>query len=89
MNKKIISTNKAPAAVGPYSQAVKVGDFLFASGQIPLDPSTGEIAGDTIEEQTVRVCENIKAVLEEAGLSFDDVIKTTCFFGRYEIFCIL
>ena len=86
MNREIVSTSKAPAAVGPYSQAVKAGDFLFASGQIPLDPSTGEITGDSIEEQTVRVCENINEVLKEAGLSFDNVVKTTCFLADMKYF---
>lgn len=74
-----ISTDKAPKAIGPYSQAVKVGNILFTSGQIPLDPVSGEIVGDTIEAQTERICENMKAVLEEAGLTFSNVIKTTCF----------
>lgn len=74
-----ISTSKAPKAIGPYSQAVKVGNFLFTSGQIPLDPESGEIAGTDIREQAERVCENLKAVLEEAGSDFSRVIKTTCF----------
>ena len=74
-----ISTNKAPKAIGPYSQAVKAGNFLFTSGQIPLDPESGEIKGTEIKEQTERVCENLKAVLEEAGSDFSKVIKTTCF----------
>ena len=74
-----ISTEKAPKAIGPYSQAVRVANFLFTSGQIPLDPESGEIAGDTIEEQTERICLNLKAVLEKAGATFENVIKTTCF----------
>lgn len=74
-----ISTNKAPKAIGPYSQAVKAGNFLFTSGQIPLDPESGEIKGTEIKEQAERVCENLKAVLEEAGSDFSRVIKTTCF----------
>ncbi len=74
-----ISTDKAPKAIGPYSQAVKVGNLLFASGQIPLDPESGEITGENIKEQAVRICENLKAVLEEAGTSFEGVVKTTCF----------
>ena len=74
-----ISTEKAPKAIGPYSQAVKVGNILFTSGQIPLDPVSGEISGDSIEAQTERICENLKAVLEEAGASFECVVKTTCF----------
>ena len=74
-----ISTDKAPKAIGPYSQAVRVGNLLFTSGQIPLDPESGEITGADIKEQTVRICENLKAVLEEAGTSFERVVKTTCF----------
>lgn len=74
-----IKTDKAPKAIGPYSQAVKVGNILFTSGQIPLDPESGEIVGSGIEEQTKRICENLKAVLEEAGASFENVVKTTCF----------
>ena len=74
-----ISTEKAPAAIGPYSQAVVVGNLVFTSGQIPLDPETGAIVGDTIEEQTHRVCKNLAAVLEAEGLTFDNVVKTTCF----------
>lgn len=74
-----ISTNKAPKAIGPYSQAVKAGSFLFTSGQIPLDPESGEIKGTEIKEQAERVCENLKAVLEAAGSDFSKVIKTTCF----------
>ena len=74
-----ISTEKAPAAIGPYSQAVAVGNLVFTSGQIPLDPETGDIVGDTIEEQTHRVCKNLAAVLEAEGLTFDNVVKTTCF----------
>ena len=76
---KKISTEKAPAAIGPYSQAVVVGNLVFTSGQIPLDPETGAIVGDTIEEQTHRVCKNLAAVLEAEGLTFENVVKTTCF----------
>lgn len=76
--KKIATTN-APAAIGPYSQAIAAGDYLFTSGQIPLDPATGEISGSTIGEQAERVMQNLAAVLEEAGASFDAVVKTTCF----------
>jgi 2-iminobutanoate/2-iminopropanoate deaminase len=77
--KTIISTDGAPAAVGPYSQAVKAGGFLFGSGQIPLVPGTGEPAGDTIEEQTRQILENIRAVLSAAGLSPDHVVRTECY----------
>ena len=76
---KFTSTSKAPAAIGPYSQAVEVNGMLFASGQVPLMPSTGEVVGTTIEEQTERVCLNIKGILEANGLTFENVVKTTCF----------
>lgn len=74
-----IATDKAPAAIGPYSQAVMVGNMLFTSGQIALDPATGAVVGTTIKEQAERVCENLKAVLEAAGCTMDSVVKTTCF----------
>lgn len=73
------STPKAPAAIGPYSQAMRVNGFLFASGQIPLSPETGEIVGASIEEQAERCCRNVQAILEANGLGFEDVVKTTCF----------
>lgn len=76
---KKISTDKAPAAIGPYSQAIVVGNLVFTSGQIPLDPETGAVVGETIEEQTHRVCKNLSAVLEAEGLTLENVIKTTCF----------
>ncbi len=79
MKKEIISTTKAPAAVGPYSQAVKIGDFLYTSGQIALDPATGVLAPAEIEVQSEQVMKNLSAVLEAAGYTFDEVIKTTCF----------
>ncbi|WP_123052954.1 RidA family protein [Clostridium sp. JN-1] len=79
MKKEIISTNKAPGAVGPYSQAVKAGNFLFTSGQIPLDPSTGELVSGDVKKAAERSLENIKALLEEAGTSFDKVVKTTVY----------
>ncbi|MCF0157070.1 MAG: RidA family protein [Veillonella sp.] len=74
-----IHTDKAPAAVGPYSQAKVAGGFLFASGQVPLNPATGTVVDGDIQAQTERVCKNIEAVLTEAGTSFDKVVKTTCF----------
>lgn len=77
--KKVISSILAPAAIGPYSQAIEVNGMVFTSGQIPLDPSTGELVGTTIEEQTERVMQNLKAVLAQAGVGFDHVVKTTCF----------
>lgn len=79
MAKEIISTDKAPAAIGPYSQAVKIGDRLFTSGQIPINPATGEVVEGGVEEQAKQVLENLKAVLNAAGADFKDVIKTTVF----------
>jgi len=76
---KTVSTNLAPKAIGPYSQAKISNGFIFASGQIPVDPSTSEIAGVTIEEQTERVCKNVEALLSAAGSSMEKVVKTTCF----------
>ncbi len=76
---KKLSTDKAPAAIGPYSQAVITGNLLFSSGQIALDPETGVVIGETIEEQTEQVMKNIGAILEEAGLEYGDVVKTVCF----------
>lgn len=78
-NKRQIATDKAPAALGPYSQAIVAGGMLFASGQVPIVPATGEMAGETIEEQAKQVFENLGAVLAEAGLDFSDVVKTTVF----------
>jgi 2-iminobutanoate/2-iminopropanoate deaminase len=77
--KTSIATPKAPAAIGPYSQAVRVGDFLYTSGQVALDPATAQIVSGGIEAQTVRVLENLKAVLEAAGGSLAQVFKTTVF----------
>ncbi|MGC4063570.1 MAG: RidA family protein [Polyangiaceae bacterium] len=79
MSNSIITTTKAPAAIGPYSQAVRAGSLLFVSGQIPLDPDTMELAGADIESQTRRVLENLKAVLTAAGCSFASVTKTTIY----------
>ena len=76
---KKLSTDKAPAAIGPYSQAVVTGNLLFSSGQIALDPETGVVVGETIEEQTEQVMTNLGAILEEAGLGYGDVVKTVCF----------
>lgn len=76
---KVVYTDKAPAAIGPYSQAIVLNDILFTSGQIPVDPSTGELAGETIEAQAEQVMKNLDAVLKEAGTSFENAVKTTCF----------
>ncbi|MDD7795167.1 RidA family protein [Clostridium sp. 'White wine YQ'] len=78
MNKEIISTNSAPGAIGPYSQGVKIGELIYTSGQIPLNPKTGEIP-ETIQEQTKQSLENCKAILEAGGTSLDNVFKTTVF----------
>ena len=72
-------TQHAPAAIGPYSQAVAANGFVFTSGQIALDPATGEVVPGSIREQTQRICENLKAVLAAAGSSLEKVVKTTCF----------
>ena len=77
--KSPIHTQQAPAAIGPYSQAVKVGSLVFVSGQIPVDPATGEFAGPDIETQTHQSLKNLKAILEEAGSGLDKVVKTTVF----------
>ena len=77
--KKAVSTKSAPAAIGPYSQAVRIGDFLYTSGQVGLDPATGALVEGGIETQTTRVLENLKAVLEAAGTDFAHVVKTTVF----------
>ncbi len=79
MPKEIISTKEAPAAIGPYSQAVKVGDIVFVSGQIPLDPVTGEMVPGDVEAQTKRVMENLRAVLKAAGAGFEHVVRSTIY----------
>ena len=79
MTKEIIATDRAPKAIGPYSQAIRTGGFIFCSGQIPLDPATGELTGATISDQTERVMDNISAVLAAAGLTFGAVVKSTIY----------
>jgi 2-iminobutanoate/2-iminopropanoate deaminase len=79
MKKQIINTTAAPAPIGPYNQSVKANGFLFVSGQIAIDPVTGNIDASTIEDETNRVMKNLSAILTEAGLSFDAVVKTTIF----------
>ena len=74
-----IATDKAPSAIGPYSQAVAVGNMLYTSGQIAINPASGQVEADTIEGQTEQICKNLVAVLEAAGTSIDKVVKTTCF----------
>ena len=83
---KQISTENAPAAIGPYCQATVYNGFIFTSGQIPLDPATGAIVGDTIEEQAHRVCQNLSAVLTAAGSDMTRVLKTTCFLATMDDF---
>jgi 2-iminobutanoate/2-iminopropanoate deaminase len=79
MEKTIISTKNAPAAIGPYSQAIKVGNLLFTSGQIPLNPHTGEMVNDDVREAAKQCLENVKAILEEAGTGLENVVKTVVF----------
>ena len=84
--KKIISTPKAPSAIGPYNQATAFDKLIFTSGQIALDPTTMEIVSGGVQEQTFQVMENLKAVLEEAGSSFENVLKTTCYLSDMDNF---
>ena len=83
---KIIHTENAPAAIGPYSQAIAVNGLVYTSGQIALDPKNGTLAGDSIEAQTEQAIQNLKAVLEAAGSSLENVVKTTCFLQRMSDF---
>src|SRR5699024_7371123 len=76
---KVTSTDKAPAAIGPYSQAIEVNGFLFASGQVPINPEVGDVVAEGIVDQTEQVMKNIGAILEVNGLTYTDVVKTTCF----------
>ena len=89
MEKKIVATQAAPAAIGPYSQAVILGGMLYTSGQIPLDPATGEVVTGSIEDQAHRVFQNLKAVLEAADTDFDHVIKTTVFLADMNDFAAM
>jgi 2-iminobutanoate/2-iminopropanoate deaminase len=79
MPRDIIKTNRAPAAIGAYSQAVRAGDFVFVSGQIPLNPETGEVVFSDIKEQTERILVNIRNILQEAGMGLEEVVKTTVY----------
>ena len=85
---KKVQTDKAPAAIGPYSQAIISGKFLFSSGQVPLDPETGAAVGHTIEEQAERCCLSVQAILEACGAGFDNVVKTTCFLADMNDFAV-
>ncbi|MEM1545579.1 MAG: Rid family detoxifying hydrolase [Candidatus Methanomethylicia archaeon] len=86
IKKEVIATNKAPIPVGPYSQAIRAGSFIFVAGQGPIDPRTRQIIGNTIEEQTEVTLNNIKAILEEAGSSMENVIKVTVYLSNIEDF---
>lgn len=83
---KKVSTDKAPAAIGPYSQAIVCGNFVFTSGQIPINPETNTVEAETIQNQAEQVMKNLKAVLEEAGSSLEKAIKTTCFLADIKDF---
>lgn len=89
MKRTIVSTDKAPAAVGPYSQGVVVGDLVFTAGQIALDPQTGDLVGEDVSAQTRRVIENLAAVLSAAGSSLDKVVKTTVFLTSMDNFAAM
>lgn len=84
--RKIVATDKAPAAIGPYAQANIIGDLVITSGQIPIDPATGNLVEGDIEAQTKQVFENLKAVLEAAGSGLDKIVKTTCFMDNMSDF---
>lgn len=86
MSKQVIQTNKVPAPIGPYSQAVIANGFLFASGQIAFDPATGELVLDTIQSETKQVMENIHAILEAANIHFGHIVKTTIFLSDMQLF---
>jgi 2-iminobutanoate/2-iminopropanoate deaminase len=87
--KEIISTTNAPSAIGPYSQAIKVGNMVFVSGQIPIDSATGEFVSNDVKEQTVQVLKNLSAVLEAAGATLNDVVKTTVFIADMNDFGVM
>ena len=89
MQKEIISTENAPQAIGPYSQAVKAGNLMFISGQIPLDPKTGDLVSESIDEQAKQVLNNIKSICEAAGQSIDDIVKISIFLTDLENFAIV
>ena len=89
MSLEPVSTPAAPAAIGPYSQAIRAGDFLFVSGQIPLDPATGTLVEGSIREQAHQVLKNLGAILTEAGVSYDSVVKTTVYLADLSDFAIV
>lgn len=86
MSKKVIQTSSAPAPIGPYNQAIKAGNMLFISGQIAINPATGNLVQDSIEDETHQVMNNLKAILKEAGCNFDQVAKTTIFLSDMNLF---
>ena len=86
MDKVIVKTDLAPAPIGPYNQAIKAGNFLFASGQIALDPATGNLVNATINEEANQVMNNIAAILKEAGAGFNNIVKTTIFLSDMSLF---
>jgi len=86
MSKQVINTSKAPAPIGPYNQATRAGNMLFISGQIALDPSSGELKMSNLKEETTQVMSNLKSILEEARLNFSDVVKTTIFLSDMQLF---
>ena len=89
MKKEIISTENAPQAIGPYSQAVKAGNLMFISGQIPLDPKTGDLVSESIEEQAKQVLDNVKSICEAAGSSLDDIVKISIFLTDLNNFSVV
>ena len=89
MSKTAISTERAPGAIGPYSQAIKVGELVFCSGQIPIDPATGELVGGGIEKQTAQVMKNLTEVLSAAGATWGDVVKTTIYLTNLADFAVV
>lgn len=89
MSKQIVKTEKAPAAIGPYSQAVMAGGFLFVSGQIPINPKTNELISGNIEDETNQVMKNIEAILSQASLSFSNVVKATIFIKNMDDFATI
>ena len=89
MTKEIISTKNAPQAIGPYSQAVKAGNLMFISGQIPLDPKTGDLVSQSIEDQAKQVLENVKSICEAAGYSLDDIVKISIFLTDLSNFAVV
>ena len=89
MTKEIISTENAPQAIGPFSQAVKAGNLIFISGQIPLNPKTGDLVAESIEDQARQVLENVKSICEEAGRSLDDIVKISIFLTDLSNFAVV